>query len=310
MVEVAEKLAELLLRWEEGWEQGDEVSVEQLCAECPDLVESLRCQIDVLKKMAWMKRDDSDLQEPPTVPDPLISKTMGGRYRIDAFLAEGGFGRVYRGYDPELDRPVAVKVSKAIGAGSPERNDALLQEARRVAKLRHPGIVPIHDVGRDEGVWFFVSDLMEGQNLADLIAKQRPSPKEAAHLVAEVADALHFAHQQGFVHRDIKPSNIVLDGQGRPQITDFGIAVTTEEIPEQRFPRSGTLPYMAPEQVAGEVQLIGPRTDIYALGVVLFELLTGRLPYQARTPTAMREQILLRPPVGPRTGSSAGGVRR
>jgi serine/threonine protein kinase len=291
-----DKLAELLLRWEEAWDHGEDVPAEQLCAECPDLVEPLRHQIDILKKMAWMKgdSDDSDSGTSPAAPDPLLSKTLGGRYRIDAFLAEGGFGRVYRGFDPELDRPVAVKVAKATAAASPD----LLQEARRVAKLRHPGIVPIHDVGHDEGVWFFVSDLLEGQTLADL--NQRPTPAEAANLVAQVADALHYAHEQGFVHRDIKPSNILLDAQGRPQITDFGIAVTAEEIADRRNPRSGTLPYMAPEQVAGEVQLIGPRTDVYALGVVLYELLTGRGPYQGRTPTALKEQILFRSPVAPR----------
>ena len=120
-----------------------------------------------------------------------------------------GYGRVYRGFDPELDRPVAVKVAKANWAASPERHDALLQEARRVAKLCHPGIVSIHDVGRDEGVWFFVSDLIDGQNLADL--NRKPSSTEATNLVAQLADALHYAHEQGFVHRDIKPSNILLD---------------------------------------------------------------------------------------------------
>lgn len=292
-----DKLAELLLRWEEAWDHGEEVPAEQLCAGCPDLVEPLRRQIDILKKMAWMKgdSDDSDSGTRPAAPDPLISKTLGGRYRIDAFLAEGGFGRVYRGFDPELDRPVAVKVAKAASVTSPD----LLQEARRVAKLRHPGIVPIHDVGHDDGVWFFVSDLMEGQTLANL--GRKPTPAEAANLVAQVADALHYAHEQGFVHRDIKPSNILLDAQGRPQITDFGIAVTTEEIADRSIPRSGTLPYMAPEQVAGEVQLIGPRTDVYALGVVLYELLAGRGPYQGRTPIALKEQILFRSPIAPRT---------
>lgn len=294
-----DKLAELLLRWEEAWDHGDDVPAEQLCADRPDLIEPLRRQITMLKKMAWMKGDsdaetDSDADTKGR-PDPLTSKTLGGRYRIDAFLAEGGFGRVYRGYDPELDRPIAIKVAKTAAVTSPD----LLQEARRVAKLRHPGIVPIHDVGHDEGVWFFVSDLMEGRSLADL--SQRPTPAEAGRLVAQVADALHYAHEQGFVHRDIKPSNILLDNQGRPQITDFGIAVTTEEIADRRIPRSGTLPYMAPEQVAGEVQLIGPRTDVYALGVVLYELLTGQGPYQGRTPMALKEQILFRSPIAPRT---------
>ena len=298
--DAADRLAEFLLCWEEAWEHGDDIPPEQLCAEQPDLVESLRRQIDVLKKMDWMKKGadpDANLGDQIAIHDPLLSKILGGRYRIDVFLAEGGFGRVYRGYDPELDRPVAVKVSKATRAASPERNDTLLQEARRVAKLRYPGIVPIHDVGQDESLWFFVSDLIEGQNLAELIAKQKPNPADAAKLVAEIADSLHFAHQQGFVHRDIKPSNILIDLHGRSQITDFGIAATSEELTTLSFPTSGTLPYMAPEQVAGEVQLIGPGTDIYALGVVLYKLLTGQLPYQARTPTAMREQIVFRPPV-------------
>ena len=274
------------------------------CAEQPDLVESLRRQIDVLKKMDWMKKGadpDASLGDQIAIHDPLLSKILGGRYRIDVFLAEGGFGRVYRGYDPELDRPVAVKVSKAARAAAAQRNETLLQEARRVAKLRYPGIVPIHDVGQDEELWFFVSDLIEGQNLAELIVKQKPNPADAAKLVAEIADSLHFAHQQGFVHRDIKPSNILIDLQGRSQITDFGIAATSEELTALSFPTSGTLPYMAPEQVAGEVQLIGPGTDIYALGVVFYKLLTGQLPYQARTPTAMREQIVFRPPVAPRS---------
>jgi len=291
-----EKLAERLLQWEERWEHGEDVSASELCPDCPELMDQLQHQIDILKKMAWMKGDSDDSDsDTKQRPDPLLSKTLGGRYRIDAFLAEGGFGRVYRGYDPELDRPVAVKVAKATAVTSPD----LLQEARRVAKLRHPGIVPIHDVGHDEGIWFFVSDLMDGQTLADL--SQKPTPAEAGHLVAQVADALHYAHEQGFIHRDIKPSNILLDNQGRPQITDFGIAVTTEEITDRRLPRSGTLPYMAPEQVAGEVQLIGARTDVYALGVVFYELLTGSLPYEARTPTVLKEQILFRSPRPPGT---------
>lgn len=292
-----EKLAERLLRWEDRWDHGEDISASELCEDCPELIDQLQSQIDILKKMAWMKGDSDDDSDSDTkqISDLLLAKTLGGRYRLDAFLAEGGFGRVYRGFDPELDRPVAVKVAKATAVASPD----LLQEARRVAKLRHPGIVPIHDVGHDEAVWFFVSDLMEGQTLADL--SQKPTPTEAANLVAQVADALHYAHEQGFIHRDIKPGNILLDSQGRPQIADFGIAVTAEEIADRRIPRSGTLPYMAPEQVAGEVQLIGPRTDVYALGVVLYELLTGRGPYQGRTPTAMKEQILFRSPVAPRT---------
>ncbi len=296
------RLEEMLLLWEEAWEQGEDIPAEQLCSDCPDLVASLGLQIQMLKKMLWMTRDiDADAPEesPHSASDPLISKTLGGRYRIDALVAEGGFGRVYRGFDPELDRPIAIKVAKA-RATTPSTQ--LHDEARRVAKLRHPGIVPIHDVGRDGDLWFFVSDLIEGRSLAELARKLAPS--EAADIVAQVADALQHAHEQGFVHQDIKPSNILMDETGRPQVTDFGIAVTAEEISDRNVPRSGTLPYMAPEQLIGEVQLIGPRTDIYALGTVLFELLTGRGPYQARTAAALREQIIFRAPLPPRSFNS------
>ena len=162
-----------------------------------------------------------------------------------------------------------------------------------MAQLRHPGIVAVHDVGRHDGMLFVVSDLIEGRSLAEA---EHLSPSEAVRIVAQVAEALHFAHQQGFVHRDIKPGNVLLDAEGRPLITDFGIATTTEELVDGRATSVGTLPYMAPEQVAGETQLIDRRTDIYALGVVLYEMLTGKLPYQARTPAALREQILFRSP--------------
>jgi hypothetical protein len=192
---------------------------------------------------------------------------------------------------------VAVKIPRPRGAQRPEHSDALLEEARRAAGLRHPGIVSVHDVGRDDGLCFIVSDLIDGENLADRIARDRPPPAEAVRLVAEVAEALHFAHGRGFVHRDVKPANVLIDRRGNPLITDFGIAATLDELALGRNVSSGTLAYMAPEQVAGEVQLIDARTDVYALGVVLYEILAGRQPYQARTPTALREQILFRAPL-------------
>lgn len=195
-----------------------------------------------------------------------------------------------------MQRPVAVKVPRPRPAARADADDGLLEEARRAAGLRHPGIVAVHDVGRDDGDCFIVSDLIDGENLADRIARSRPGPAESARLIAEVAEALHFAHERGFIHRDIKPANILIDRHGRPLVTDFGIAATTADLIRGRSVASGTLPYMAPEQVAGEVQLIDARTDLYALGVVLYELLTGRHPYQARTPTALREQILFRSP--------------
>lgn len=284
-----DRIAELLLRWEEAFDHGQDLTAEELCVGSPELLEPVKERIAALKKMAWVKEDPTLRQPPELHGTSGLPTFLANRYRIEGLIAEGGHGQVYRAFDEELKRPVAIKVSKRTSCPQ----DDLLEEARRVARLRHPGIVAVHDVGRHEGTLFVVSDLIEGQNLAEI---ERPGVPEAVRIVAEVADALHFAHQQGFVHRDIKPGNILLDADGHPFITDFGIATTAEELVDGEATSVGTLPYMAPEQVAGETQLIDRRTDIYALGVVLYELLTGKLPYQARTPLALREQILFRSP--------------
>lgn len=291
--ELNNTIADLLLRWEEAWEHGNDVSASALCREHPELLEELQTKIDNLKQMAWMNKDGDEPVEDE--PDELISKTFGGRYRIESLIAAGGFGRVYRAFDPELERHVAVKVPTRL-AESNGQVDALVEEARRVAKLRHPGIVAVHDVGKDEGRCFIVSDLITGRSLADLISDGRPSTRESVLLVAKVAENLQAAHDQGFIHRDIKPSNILIDESGKPLLTDFGLATTSGSDVLNTTATSGTLAYMSPEQVAGESQLIDARSDIYSLGVVLHELLTGRSPYQARTPGTLREQILFRQP--------------
>ncbi|HET6574116.1 MAG TPA: protein kinase [Fimbriiglobus sp.] len=288
-------LTDLLARWEERWEHGEDTPAADLCADRPELAEALQRKIDRLKRMAWMVGSGPDDEEAGGSADPLVGTTLAGRYKIEGFVAEGGFGRVYRATDLELHRPVAVKVARRGKEGS--GRTGLLDEARRAAGLRHPGIVPVYDVGADGDVPFVVSELIDGPDLATLIGTNRPTAEDAARIVAGVADALQFAHGEGFVHRDIKPANVLLDRQGRPFLTDFGLAASFEQVLRRDGVRSGTLAYMSPEQVAGETQLIGPRSDIYSLGVVLYELLTGRLPYQARTPGALREQILFRPPV-------------
>lgn len=295
-----DRISELLLRWEEAWEHGRDIPPAELCADAPDLAGPVGERIAALKEMAWVSGGQKPADDGKGAGGNEVGNIPGllaGRYRIDGLIAQGGAGRVYRGYDLELQRPVAVKVPRR-ACSAADRSAGLLEEARKVAALRHPNIVGVHDVGRAGDDWFIVSDLIDGPSLADAIAGRRTFPAEAARIVAAVAGALHYAHERGFVHRDIKPSNILLDGQGRPMLTDFGIATTRAELDGGRVGvTTGTLPYMAPEQVAGEVQLIDARTDIYALGVVLYELLTGRQPYRGRTPTAVREQILFRPPV-------------
>ena len=287
------KIADLLLRWGEEWEHGTDTPATQLCQDCPELATTLQERIDRLKRMAWMTNDISE--EATSKTDPLLEQTLACRYQIESLIAQGGFGRVYKAFDTELERYVAIKVSTRMEAEG-NQVEGVIEEARRVAKLRHPGIVAIHDVGTHENVSFIVSDLINGTNLAEVIADQRPTPRESVLLVAQIAENLQAAHEEGFVHRDIKPANILIDESGKPLLTDFGIATSTDGTTAETPATVGTLPYMSPEQVADEPQLIDARSDLYSLGVVLYELLTGRSPYSARTAGVLREQILFRLP--------------
>jgi serine/threonine-protein kinase len=283
-----EKVEQLLARWDELREQGREVRPEHLCADNPELLDELQAQVQRLKAMDWL---DRPVNETPAVangqagPGAAVPATMGGRYRLEGLIAEGGFGQVWRATDLALQRPVAVKVTTV----------ECVSEARRVARLRHHGIVAVHDVGHEGGHCFIVFDLVEGTDLARCIKESRPGWEGAARIVAEVAGHLHYAHERGFVHRDIKPANILLDEQGRPVLADFGIAVTECELRHEAMTSLGTLAYMAPEQLTGAGQ-VDPRTDVYGLGVVLYELLTGTVPFSDPTLTGLRQRILTEDP--------------
>jgi serine/threonine protein kinase len=300
-------LSDLLLRWEELQEQGRDVPAEELAGERAELLEELRRQIGALKAMRWM--NDSEPQ-PETTGLPSLASTeppadtatpqrhgvLAGRYRLDRLIAEGGFGHVWQGYDLEARRRVAVKVAKPHRVASADQRETFLEEARKAAGLTHPGIVAVLDVGQEAGAYFIVSDLVEGTDLAGVIRQRRPSHGEAARIVAEVARQLHHAHEQGIIHRDMKPANILVDGQGRLFITDFGIAVTQGQLLQRAVDCSGTLAYMAPEQAACDSRRIDARTDVYSLGVILHELLTGAVPFRSRSPERLREQVLYREP--------------
>ena len=299
MEDDANQLSDLLLAWEEAWEQGTDLSPAELCTGAPELIPQLEQQIARLKKMAWMSSaaDTVDVTE----PDLLIGQTLANRYVIESFVAAGGFGRVYRAFDNELQRHVALKLARMDRSRS---TDSLLLEARRTAKLRHPGIVSVHDVVKHDGSVVIVSDLIEGRSLAAVIAEGQTTIKQATRWIVEVAEALQAAHEQGFIHRDIKPSNILIDQKGRASITDFGIATTVDQVNNGDALSSGTLAYMAPEQILAEIRLLGPGTDLWALGVVFYQLLTGKHPHKADSDIALRENALLRLPVPPRQFNS------
>ncbi len=286
-------LADLLVRWEELHEQGQDVPASELCRDCPHLADELAHRIEALKVTSWLDRpvDVTFVQVQPNPPSPGEPRTLAGRYRLDELIAEGGFAQAWKGYDQELQRVVAIKVPKPSRLGSVA---GFITEARRVAKLKHPGIVPIFDTagcavqpGKGGGTCFLVSEYVEGGSLADLIRRHPVPPVDAARYVVEVAEALHYAHRQGFVHRDIKPGNILLDHHGRALLTDFGIAATTEEAGSSPL---GTLLYMSPEQVEGKQ--VDARSDLYSLGVVLHELLTGTVPYSSTDPNVLRREIV------------------
>jgi serine/threonine protein kinase len=223
-----------------------------------------------------------------------------GRYRITARLGSGGFGVVYRGYDDELHRDVAIKVPHGRLVSRREDAEAYLTEARSVANLDHPNIVPVFDVGSAaEFPCFVVSKLIDGSDLKKRLQGSPFSPAEAAELVATVAEALHYAHRKGLVHRDIKPGNILLDTNGKPYVADFGLALKEEDFGKgARF--AGTPVYMSPEQARGEGHRVDGRSDIFSLGVVFYELLTGRRPFRGETREELLEQITSVEPRPPR----------
>lgn len=215
-----------------------------------------------------------------------------GRYQITAELGRGAMGVVYRAIDPALDRTVAIKTINVI-ADLTERAEyeaRFQQEAKAAARLNHPNIVTIYDIGRDGDVLYMAMELLEGEELRGLLDRARPPVRLAVEILAQVADALAFAHDYGVIHRDIKPANIMIVRNGPVKITDFGVArLRSSDVRTQTGLLLGSPRYMAPEQIAG--RRIDHRADIFALGVVLYEALTGVPPFAGDDLNAILFQV-------------------
>lgn len=232
---------------------------------------------------------------------PVSVPTIPG-YKLIRELGRGGMGVVYLARQLAADREVALKIVLSGINASPEQLEWFRREATAAAKLDHPGIVTIYDVGEAHGLPYYSMAYVRGKNLAEQMAHKPPNPRLAAIWLAEVSEAVEFAHAHGIVHRDLKPANVLIDEAKRLRVADFGLA---KRLYEQKLTPDfglvvGTPSYMPPEQAQGRDHAVGPRADVYSLGAILYELLTGTPPFKAETARETMRQVIERPVIPPR----------
>jgi serine/threonine protein kinase len=278
--------------------------IEDFALRFPAFGVGIRARFAAGKDSANLSIDSTAVDSAPAVrlrPTLAADSTIGG-YQLVELLGQGGFGEVWKAWDSQLDRYVAIKFLRRDRRWAEHADDVFQREAKQLAKLNHPHILPVLQFGIEGELRYLVFPLIDGQSLAKRLEGQQTFASEAAaKLVEQVAEAVHHAHRRGIFHRDIKPANILLDAEGKPYLADFGLAIDETSQLDESPGVSGTWAYMSPEQVLGRSHVVEARSDIYSLGVVLYRMLTGRTPFRGRNLEEWREQIVERPPAPLRT---------
>jgi serine/threonine-protein kinase len=279
---------------------------EEVCASCPELLPEVRtrwrqmCQVrDVLDALFPTPPEPGPRRLTPPPEGPALPHIPG--YAVEAVLGRGGMGVVFRARHLRLGRLVALKTGLAGAYAGPQELARFQREAEAVAALQHPNVVQIYDVGDADGRPYYTMELVGGGSLAQKLSGTPQPARQAAALLATLAGAVQAAHQGGILHRDLKPGNVLLTPDGTPKITDFGLARSLQGgagLTQTGVP-VGTPSYMAPEQARGQTRALGPAVDVYALGAILYELLTGRPPFQGETPAETVLQVITQEPVPP-----------
>jgi serine/threonine-protein kinase len=280
---------------------------DEVCRDCPDLLPEVRQRwqafhlideqvAELLPGLRTVPGAGAVAPAPPTAGLPQVPG-----YKVEAVLGRGGMGLVYKARHLRLGRTVALKMLLAGAYAGPHERARFQREAEAVASLRHANIVQVYDVGDHEGRPYFTMEFVEGGSLAHKLAGTPQPARQAAALALTLAEAVHVAHRGGIVHRDLKPANVLLTADDTPKISDFGLArrLEGEAGPTQSGVLIGTPSYMAPEQAEGRARVIGPATDVYALGAILYESLTGRPPFRAETAGETVLQVIHQEPASP-----------
>jgi tRNA A-37 threonylcarbamoyl transferase component Bud32 len=307
-------LADLVIRWQELRRQGKPASPEEVCAGCPERLEELKGHLEAVAQLEDLRRHleavapmEQAAGGAATLPPAAIQReavpagVVVPGYEVLGQLGRGGMAVVYRARQAKLNRVVALKMILAgAHAGEADRR-RFLAEAEAVVRLQHPNIVQIYEIGEAGGHPFFSLEFCPGGSLEKKLHGTPLPPKEAARLVEVLARSVQAAHSAGIVHRDLKPANVLLAADGTPKIADFGLAKKLDGAAGQTAGGAilGTPSYMAPEQAGGKSKEVGPAADVYALGAILYELMTGRPPFKAATMAETLLQVLSEEPVSP-----------